>query len=120
MEDFCRTLDAVILTHEVDLIIQQIDILMDTTPGEVLGSLNYGANLEEFLYNLNVGSSAVASYITNIIESNVELFGWSLEVDVRFLVGEINDIMMIGIKFSKDGESYSHVYRVDSIQDLDS
>ena len=117
MRDFCRTDDAIILDQEADLIIQQIDILFDTVPGEVIGSPGYGANFERFLYELNVGSYAAAEYIKNVIENNVDLMGWNVDVEVRFMVGTINDIMLVGVQFSKDNVSYSHVYKVTNIDD---
>lgn len=112
MIDICRSEDSIILNHEVDLIIQQIDILFDTTPGEVLGSPDYGADFERFLFELNLGSETIANYIRNTIYANVELFDWNVEVEVRFMVGELNDIMLVGIRFSQGSESYSHVYKI--------
>ena len=37
MIDICRTTDDITLDNDVDLIIQQIDILFDTSKGEVIG-----------------------------------------------------------------------------------
>ena len=117
MEDFCRTTDAIVLNHEVDLIIQQIDILFDTIPGEVIGDINYGSDFDKFLYELNVGSGVAADYIRQTIIDNVELFGWTIQIEVKFMVGTENDIMLVGIEFSKNSEAYSHVYKIETIED---
>lgn len=117
MIDICRTTDAVVLDYEVDLIIQQIDILFDTTPGEVLGDMRYGSDYERFLHELNIGSSMIADYVRRSIYNNVDLFGWTLDVEVQFALGTMGDIMFIGIMFSKDGDNYSHVYKVTTCPD---
>lgn len=117
MIDICRTTDAVILDTEVDLIIQQIDILFDTTPGEVLGYMDFGTNYSNFIYELNIGASTIANVVYDDIVNNVALFGWHLDVDVKFLLGTENDIIIIGIQLSKGGDYYTHIYRVSEYQE---
>ena len=120
MIGICKTTDDITLDNDVDLIIQQIDNLFDTSKGEVIGQPNYGTDFERFLYDLNVGSMEVATYIKDTIYNNVDLFDWVLDVEVRFMVGVQNDIMIIGVKFSKNNESYSHVYKVSEYkEDID-
>lgn len=117
MYDFCRIEEVPALNDEVDLIIQQIDILFDTHPGEVLGDISYGTNYSKYIHELNIGSEMIQSEIYSDIIENVELFGWDIEVEVKFMLGEQNDIIIVGIQFSKDSESYAKAYRIDKYRE---
>lgn len=114
MLDFCRTLDAITLEQEADLIIQQIDVLFDTNPGEVIGYPDFGADYDRFIHELNVSSEYIENYVYSDIIENVDLLGWSLSVEVELLMGEQNDIILMKIEFSKNQTSYSRVYRIES------
>ena len=48
MIDFNLDYDNVVKYDEVDLILQQVDILFDTSRGEVLGDVSYGTNYSDF------------------------------------------------------------------------
>ena len=112
MIDFCSTPGAVVLDNEVDLIIQQIDILFDTRPGEVLGQYDFGTRFDTYLFNPNIGSHMIESEVTGFINNNVELFGWAVEVTVEFLMGTHHDIMLMQISFSKEADTYTKLYKV--------
>ena len=112
--DFSRTTNNVILNTEAELIIQQIDILLDTDKGEVLGEPSYGSDYDKFLHELNVGNEYIQDYIYNHITENVDLFGWELTIEVQFMMGTANDIILIGIEISNNQESYTKVYKIDT------
>ncbi len=112
--DFSRTTNNVILNTEAELIIQQIDILLDTDKGEVLGEPSYGSDYDKFLHELNVGNEYIQDYIYNHITENVDLFGWELTIEVQFMMGTTNDIILVGIEISNEQESYTKVYKIDT------
>lgn len=112
MIDFDSQDGAVVLDQEVDLIMQQIEIALDTRNGEILGNYNYGTRLDVYLFNPNIGNKTIEDAVYDYIINNVELFGWQVDVKVEFLLGTNNDIMLLGITFSKDTDKYSKVYRV--------
>ena len=60
--------NEVFLDDVVDLALQELDILFNTEPTEMLGDSNYGVFLEQFLWDLNPRSSELKEYITNKIE----------------------------------------------------
>lgn len=60
--------NEVFLDDAVDLALQELDILFNTEPTEMLGDSNYGVFLEQFLWDLNPRSSELKEYITNKIE----------------------------------------------------
>ncbi len=112
MIDFCDTTDAVILNQDVDLIMQQIEILFDTRNGDVLGEYDYGTRFDTYLFNPNIGNRTIEREVEDYITRNVELFGWQVTIEVDFLVGTQNDIMLMKVTFSKDTDAYSKVYKV--------
>lgn len=119
--DFSRTTNNIVLEDKSgELVIQQIDILLDTDKGEVLGELQYGSDYDKFLYELNIGSEYIRDYVMNSLRDNVEFFDWNYDVEVQFMMGTKNDIILIGIEITRDSESYSKVYRIDrSVHDPD-
>lgn len=62
--------NEVFLDDKVDLALQELDILFNTEPTEMLGDTNYGVFLEQFLWDLNPRSSELKEYITKKIEDN--------------------------------------------------
>ena len=104
MIDFCDTTDAVILDQDVDLIMQQIEILFDTRNGDVLGEYDYGTRFDTYLFNPNIGNRTIEREVEDYITRNVELFGWQVTIEVEFLVGTQNDIMLMKVTFSKDAQ----------------
>lgn len=95
MVDFCNTTDAITLDYELDLVLQQLDMLFDTNPQEVLGELNYGTDFDRFLYELNYSNDYIASYIEQSIRRNIEAFDYDINVNVKLLNGTENDIILV-------------------------
>ena len=59
MEDFSRTNNNIIIQNNIDFILQQIDILLDTNKYEVLGDNDFGSDYDRFLYELNVSNDFI-------------------------------------------------------------
>ena len=112
MNDFDSQEGAITLDQDVDLIMQQVEIALDTRNGEILGNYEYGTRLDVYLYNPNIGNQTIEDAIYDYLTSNIELFGWQLDVKVEFMVGTNNDIMLLQITFSKNADSYSKIYKV--------
>jgi len=113
MYDFSIIEDTVMWTEEVDLIMQQIEILLDTRNGEVLGEFGFGTRLDVYLYNPNIGNQTIANTIKSYITNNVDLFNWDLDVNVEFLAGTHNDILLLKITISDNKETaYTRTYKV--------
>lgn len=112
MKDFCLTDNHVFLVEECDLLVQQIDMLFDTTPNEVLGE-EYGTNFYDFLWDLSATANDVTEYTKSVIYKNVNLMDWSLEVETNLLQGTQNDIILITIHLSKYNYEFEKTYKVD-------
>ena len=99
------------LNTEVDLIIQQIDILFDTTPTEVLGDDQFGTNYDRCLYEVRMSAANLKTIVENDLDS-INLFGWNKEVEVHLLQGTEQDIAIINIILSKGIETIQKTYRI--------
>lgn len=112
MIDFCLTTDAPILEHDVDMVLQQIDMLFDTDYHDVLGDDVYGSDYRKFLYDITLSNAAVREYTYNNIMENVDLMGYSLDVEVNIMLGELNDIILVTVSLSKAGSAYEKTYNI--------
>ena len=57
--------DSVFITDDVTAALQELDLLFNTDPTEVLGNTSYGLFLEQFLWNLNPDTERLKGYIQN-------------------------------------------------------
>lgn len=111
MIDFNLDYDYAIKYDEVELILQQVDILFDTSRGEVLGDVSYGTNYSEFLYNLQISNDDIKYTIERDL-SSLYLFGYNYDVNVSILAGSENDIILVKIDFYKDDEYFNKTYKI--------
>ena len=111
MIDFCINTDLPQISDSVDLVMQQIEIFMDTWIDEVLGE-KCGQDFDKFLFDTSTGNNYVASYISNSIQQAVDLMDWRLDVGVDFLMGTQNDILMVYLTLSREDEVYTKAYKM--------
>jgi hypothetical protein len=99
------------LNNDVDLILQQIEILFDTTPGEVLGSVDFGTRYSDFLYNLQLSNEDIKNIISRDLQS-LELFGFTYKIDVDIFIGSENDIVLVKIEFDRDDYKFDKTIKI--------
>lgn len=102
----------VVKTTDLENVIQQIEMLFDTSPFEVIGEPNYGSDFEKFLWNLTASNYDIENYIRSRIQSEVDLLGFSVEVEVNLMEGTENDIILADITISRDGYNYTKTYKI--------
>ena len=85
-----------ILNSDIDLVLQQIDILFDTIPTEVLGHEDFGTKYHKFLFDLNISNDAIKYTILSDLNS-LNLLGFEPKVEVHLLQGTEHDIALIEI-----------------------
>lgn len=112
MKDLSIDISKNIIINPVEIILQQIDILFDTLPGEVLGEETFGVDCHQFLYDLKISNYRIQQYIHNKITSNVELFDYTCNVEVYILDGSYNDIIMVNINIKNDENSFEKTYKI--------
>ncbi len=99
------------INSEVDLLIQQVDILFDTTPTEVFGDENFGTKYDSYLYNTRLSADNIKSIVENDI-SKLYLMDWDYNVEVYLLQGTEQDIAIIQITFTKGIEQVQKTYKI--------
>lgn len=114
MIDFSRVTSTTTIENTAEFVLQQIDILLDTDKGEVLGEPRFGSDYDKFLYELNISNTYIENYIYNNITENVDLMGWGLGVHVDLMVGTKTDIILVEISVSKNNDVFSKVYKIDT------
>jgi len=99
------------INYEVDLLLQQVDLLFDTTPTEVLGDEEFGTKYDSYLYDTRLSAANLKTIVERDI-SSLNLMGWSYEVEVHLLQGTEQDIAVISITFYKGIESVQKIYKI--------
>ena len=94
-----------------DMLLQQIDLLFDTTPTEVLGQESFGTRYDKFLYNLSITNEGVRQQVLADL-SKINLLGFSPEVEVYLTEGTEHDIAIIKISLNRNEEKYNRVYKL--------
>lgn len=96
---------------DVEMILQQIDILFDTTPREVFGFEDYGTEYDRYLYNLQISAENLKQVVMSDINS-LQLFGFTPNVDVYLLQGTAQDIAVIDISLTRYDEKHRKIYKI--------
>lgn len=99
--------------NTIDLILQQIDMLLDSTCGDVLGCPNYGCDFYKFIWDLNYPTSKIQAYAKSLLDGNIDFFGINHDVKVSLIKGEINDIILLEVNIYDEDNTYQKIYRID-------
>ena len=111
MIDFNLSKGEPIVFKDIDFVMQQMDLLFDTTLKDVLGDESCGSHYDKYLYKLNISNDDLKQKVLSDLNS-LDLRGFSPYVDVYFLEGTERDIAMIDITLSKDYENYNRTYKI--------
>lgn len=112
MIDLSLDTETVTKTSDLDNVIQQIEMLFDTSPFDVIGEPSYGSDFDKFLWNLSSSNYDIENYIRSRIQSKVDLLGFSVDVTVGIMEGTENDIILADITISRNGYNYSKTYKI--------
>jgi hypothetical protein len=85
--------DLLEVDDDLSFVILQLENLLFTQPRQVLGSSNFGIDLEGLLFNLMLNESYIQGRITTAISNFCPLREtYSIDVKVNFYQGETADI----------------------------
>ena len=109
--------DSPILSSDLDVFLQELDILFNTEEYEVYGNHELGMSLERFLGKFSINSSQVRTLCVKQIQNNCymqEYFNWEVKSD--FVQGNVRDILMLSIiikdKFTQSElKKITYIYR---------
>lgn len=111
MQDFAISSDKVVLNRDLDLVLQQIDILFDTTPNEVLGEENFGSRYDQFLYNLSITNEGIRNQVISDL-NGLDLRGFVPTVEVYLMQGTEQDIALIKIDLRRENVTGQRIYKI--------
>lgn len=89
-----------ILEHssELENLLGQIRMILYTKPGDVLGDINFGYNLEDNIFLFNLTQNELQSSILQQIYTYCpDAEKYNVKVDVQFFRGTVRDICLIDI-----------------------
>lgn len=111
MVDFNLSEGPATISDEVACIKQQIDILFDTAPGDLLGDLYYGTNYEQYLYNLQLSPDQLSEAMLQDLYK-LDLLGYTPQVQVYLMQGTERDIALIQVDLIKGGSRTTTTYTI--------
>jgi hypothetical protein len=111
MVDFNIDAGSPLKNGDIELLLQQIDILFDTYPKEVLGSEDFGTQYDDYLYRLKLSAANIKQRVISDI-SSLELFDFVPDVEVHLLQGTEKDIVLIDINLIRGEEKYNRTYKI--------
>lgn len=103
--------DRIEITEELEYLIIQIEMILFTRRGEVLGDDNFGASLDDLIFSTNLSGAAIENIVRDQINSYVPLantynvdtrceFYKGVEKDTAVLDIVINNTVVIGMTFA--------------------
>lgn len=111
MVDFNLNEGEPTINDDVACLIQQIDILFDTTPGDLLGDIEYGTDYEKFLYDFKTNAEVLEEQMLQDLYS-LDLMGFTPTVKVYLMQGSERDIAVIDVHLKRNSEDYSKTYKI--------
>lgn len=102
----------VFITTKLDEAVQELDMIFNTTNGELIGYSTFGTNFEQFLWQTNDASNMLQTYIYDKIKESFFLKDMLTEVNVSTLDGEIRRIYLVKISVSDGTDTQNRTYQV--------
>lgn len=100
-----------VLNKDIEYLKQEIDILFDSTPGDLHGDIEYGTDYEYLLFELKLDETQLRARVLRDVRE-MDLRGFEPEVEVYLMEGTKRDIAIIDITLSRNYERYTKQYRI--------
>lgn len=91
---------AIEMSESIEIFIQHLDMLFSTPKTTVLGSPNFGIDLEQYIWNTTKSASSVRQEIMSQINEYVSyelLSQIEYNIEVGYLKGEVWDTIVIDV-----------------------
>lgn len=83
---------------ELEMLIGQIKMILLTAPGEVLGSPQFGIDLEGKLFDTSIDENQLKRDILNQVREYCHLaFKYNVQFEIKFFKGSVRDACLIDI-----------------------
>jgi hypothetical protein len=111
MIDFNLSEGDPVISDDVQCLIQQIDILFGSTPGDLIGDLDYGTDYRYALYDQKLDQDSLAQQMLSDLYS-LDLLGFEPSVEVYLAQGTERDICVIAVTLTRYSEKYTKTYKI--------
>ena len=86
------------ISSELENLLGQIRMILFTKPGDVIGTYNFGFNLEDMIFSTTLNQSEIKVKLLEMISSFCPDAGnFNLNVDISFFQGSVRDACLIDI-----------------------
>jgi len=88
------------ITDDLEIFLQQIEMIITTPKGSLIGDPDFGVDLESYIWSFNRGSSNIKQDITQQINTYIQpslALTMNYDISVNFLRGEIWDSIIVDI-----------------------
>lgn len=99
------------VNDDISCLKQQIDILFDSSPGDLVGDLDYGTNYEYYLYELKLSADGLKQRMLDDLYS-LDLLGFAPDVQVYLMQGTERDIAVIQVDLYRGQEHQTKTYKI--------
>lgn len=83
---------------DLTLLIEQLEMLFFTPEGSVLGDVEFGLNLSQYLWEYNLSSIEMKQYIDRKIKKYITFSNiYDIQSQIRFIEGQIQDTAFVDI-----------------------
>nr|DAK69068.1 MAG TPA: hypothetical protein [Caudoviricetes sp.] len=100
------------ISRDDEFIHQQIDILFDTTPGDLQGASDFGTTYDELLYEEHLSTSQLERTMKADL-SMLDLRGFGIDVLATILPGTLRDIALIEVNLNRNNYETKKVYKIE-------
>lgn len=82
----------------IGLLMTQLETLLFTPKGSILGNLEFGLNLEDYVYSFTYNDTMLKNVVESAITNNIPLSNqYPIDVNVEFLSREERNMVVIDI-----------------------
>jgi hypothetical protein len=88
------------IEERLDIFLQQLEMIITTKKGSVLGDPNFGVNLDSYIWNFGVSSNNIKQEIFSQISDYIDYDASrdiSYDIEISFLKGEIWDTIIVDV-----------------------
>lgn len=99
------------IDNDIEVLLQQVNILFETTPGDLYGDIEYGTDYSYYLYELKYSAEQLRNQIMDDLRE-IDKLGFAIDVDVKLIHGTEDDIALVQIVFFKNSRTYTQNYKI--------
>ena len=88
------------IDDDISLLLSQIELLLNTREGDLLGDIEFGVRLEDYIFTFGRNEAEIKNHIADKIFKycNIELLQkYPVHVDTKFFTTNTNDVCLIDI-----------------------